>query len=827
MIRAWYDKQDRTRPKRRICAGVMMLEDRALLATGAFEFAQSAFTVSENAGTATITVNRVGGTEGEAKVDYATVATGSSATAGTDYTPTNGTLTFGDGVTTQTFTVTVLDDTQVEGTETVNLALSNPTDGTTLGTQATAGLNINDFEAGSLQFSTTNFTVNEDAGSVTVTVTRVNGTDGTATVSYSTADSTAFAGTDYTATNGTLTFQPGVASQSFTVPIINNPAIQTNKRFIVNLSDPTGGANLGAPSSSFVTINDVSPGELQFGLADFTVAENKGTATITVTRTNGTSNTVMVRYATTPGGTAIPGTDYTDVSGILTFGPGVSTQTFSVPILDDKLNDSSKTVRMALSDPTNGAVLGTQSTATLTITDFEEGQLAFDQPTYFVEENVGNATITVTRTGGSQGSVSVQYATSNGSAISGVDYTTASGTLVFANGETTKTFSVPITNRSGSSGDRFLNLTLTNAGGGATLGSQATATLTISDFEAGTLSFSSPSYAVNEAGGSVTVTVNRTPNSLGTVTVNYATSDGTGRAGINYLPVSGTLTFATGETTKTFTVPVINVPTTDPNTTFNVTLTGPTGGSQLTPPSSATITILDSGTNPLPVASLFRVVLRDRAINRVVLSFNTALDVDSAEDVFNYVVTASGNDRRFGNRNDRNIEVVSALYDSGSRTVNLELAQDVGSADVLRVMAIGDTEGGITDTTGAPLDGNNDGTSGGIFIGLVSIGSRIRYLDAGKDAVALNLGGGGWLEVDRGRRGDAHQLRLTGTVRNRSVLAGGVHRTAQGGNGRTSLPRVIGANGTKILLKNPPFIIGGAAANAANAKTKGASFRRG
>lgn len=111
------------------------------------------------------------------------------------------------------------------------------------------------------------------------------------------------------------------------------------------------------------------------------------------------------------------------------------------------------------------------------------GTLAFGSSAYSVTEDGSIATITVTRTGGSDGSVSVKYATSNGTAAAGSDYTATSGTLTFANGQINNTFTIAITDDSVYEVDKTVNLTLSNAAGGATLGAQKTAVLTITDNE--------------------------------------------------------------------------------------------------------------------------------------------------------------------------------------------------------------------------------------------------------------------------------------------------------------------------------------------------------
>jgi hypothetical protein len=161
----------------------------------------------------------------------------------------------------------------------------------------------------------------------------------------------------------------------------------------------------------------------------------------------------------------------------------MANKTFSVPILTDSATEGNETVNLTLSSPTGGATLGSPSTAVLTIIDIPvPGSIQFSSATYSVNENGGSVTITVTRTGGSGGAVGVSYATSNGSATAGSDYTSRSGTLNWPNGDTSnKTFSVPILTDSATEGNETVNLTLSSPTGGATLGSPSTAVLNIFD----------------------------------------------------------------------------------------------------------------------------------------------------------------------------------------------------------------------------------------------------------------------------------------------------------------------------------------------------------
>jgi parallel beta-helix repeat protein len=122
-----------------------------------------------------------------------------------------------------------------------------------------------------------------------------------------------------------------------------------------------------------------TPGLVQFSAATYAANENDGAATITVTRTARGSGTVTVKFVTGDG-TATSGRDYTSVSGILTFAPGETTKTFTIPITDDFTHEPDETVNLTLSEPTNGALLGNPATAVLTIRDNDAGRSSIFLP---------------------------------------------------------------------------------------------------------------------------------------------------------------------------------------------------------------------------------------------------------------------------------------------------------------------------------------------------------------------------------------------------------------------------------------------------------------
>lgn len=212
-------------------------------------------------------------------------------------------------------------------------------------------------------------------------------------------------------------------------------------------------------------------------------------------------------------------------------------------------------------------------------------------------EAAGSIVVTVNRTGGQEGSATVNYATSNGTATAGSDYTATSGTLTFAAGELAKTFSIPITNDSTLETDETINVTLSAAGGSSTLGTLSTGTVTILDNDNITpVALSPATQTVNEAATALTFTVSRSTSGA-TGTVGWSTTAGTALAGTDFQSGSGTVTFGAADLSKTFTVNLLNDTVPEDPKSFTVTLQSPTGSLSLGSPITATVTIVDADTD--------------------------------------------------------------------------------------------------------------------------------------------------------------------------------------------------------------------------------------
>jgi hypothetical protein len=569
------------------------------------QFSAPTYQVNESGGSISITVQRTGDTRLPATVQFAT--SDGTAAAGEDYAATSGLLSFAAGQGSRTFTVTILPDALCDGDETVNLTLSSPDAGSALG-RRTAVLTIVEASA-CINFAADASQVLESRGPATVTVARSGPLVGTVTVQFSSADGTATAPADYAAVTRALTFATGVRSVNVTIPIVNDRLVEGTETVSLALTSVQGAATLGTRAAVLLEIlDDDVGGAVQFGAASYTVAEAAGTALITVTRTGSTAGGATVQYSTSDG-TAAAGADYTAItSGTLTFAVGESTKTFPVAIVSDATAEGVETVNLTLSSPgpNTTTTLGVRTTAVLRIVD-DELSVQLGAPTYTVRESAGSASITVELTGVNTTPVTVTWTASPGTATAGSDYgtlgsvTPPSGTLTFPRGGTptgvrTLTFPVRILQDRLIEDTETVNLVLSNAAGGAALGSRTTATLAIQDDDlGGAMQLSATTYTVAENVGAATITVTRSGSTAGDATVRYATSNGTALGGTDFTETTGTLTFLTNETTKTFTVPITDDATPEGFETFTVTLSnpGPNATSTLGARTTATVRVVD------------------------------------------------------------------------------------------------------------------------------------------------------------------------------------------------------------------------------------------
>ena len=371
--------------------------------------------------------------------------------------------------------------------------------------------------------------------------------------------------------------------------------------------------NAGVGSADTVVIDRVDP---IFTINDVVVNENAGTASFTVTLSKPSGSAISVDFNTS-NGTAISGSDYSSTSGTLTFAPGDLTQTVTVPIYDDGLFEGSESFNVVLSNAVNASI--GDSTGVGTIVDNETPPtLAVSSVT--VAESAGFAQFTVSLSRPSAASTTVSLSLAGVSATGGgVDFSTAgAGNLqVSTNGGLTWTDATSYTFNPGATsvlvrspivddllyepapGETFTLTATTTTGTTANPSVTGTATITDND--------SQPQISVSDAfvqeGGQLVFTVTLSNPSAQSVSVNYATANNTATAGatLDYTAVSGSLSFAPGEVSKTVVVQTRADAIAESNETLYLNLSSPTNATIADNQGVGTImetiqAVLDSGT---------------------------------------------------------------------------------------------------------------------------------------------------------------------------------------------------------------------------------------
>ncbi|MCK6549143.1 hypothetical protein L6R52_25095 [Myxococcota bacterium] len=518
-----------------------------------------------------------------------------TATAPADYVAGSGTLTFAAGVTSQTVTVTVNADVLDEINETFTVTLSAPVnatigDGSGLGT-------ITDDDA-TPTLSITDATVTEgNAGTVTAsfTVTLSAASGQTVTASWATSDGTAIAPADYVAGSGSLTFDLGTTSRTISVTVNADALDEVNETFTVVLSAPVNATLADASGLGTITDDDAAP---TVSIDDVTVSEgNTGTAlaTFTVTLSAASGRALTVDWATAAG-TALAATDYVTGSGTLTFAAGTTSQTLSVTVNGDALDEANETFFVNLSNGVDVTIADGQGTGTITDDDAPPSLTVNDVTV--TEGNTGTvvATFTVTLGAASGQTVTVDWATANNTAVAPADYVAGSGTLTFAAGTTTRTFTVTVSADALDEVNESFFVNLTNAVNATISDTQGVGTITDDDAPP-SLTIADLSIAEGNSGTVVaTLTVTLGAASGQAVTVDWATSNGTATAGVDYVAGSGSLTFAAGTTSQTLTVAITPDVLDELDETFNVTLSNPVNATIADGTAIATIT--DDDTPP-------------------------------------------------------------------------------------------------------------------------------------------------------------------------------------------------------------------------------------
>lgn len=502
-------------------------------------------------------------------------------------------VTLGPEVTAQTVTIPIVNELIDAGIETLNLTLTTPTGGATVGTANTASFTLIEetVDEVTLQFTQTDFSELEDGTPIVpVTVTRTGSLNLPVTVTLVLEEETATAPEDFDDTPIVVTFPPGETTQTIPIPIVNDNIIEPDETINLTLVDPTGGATLGTPNTATFTIvdNDLA---LRFTRPDFSAIED-GTPIqpVQVERIGFTGIPTGVTIGLSDG-TATAPFDYDPTPIAVEFAPEETLQTVDIPIVDDDIVEPDETINLTLLNPTGEATLAEPSTAVFTIID-NDVFLQFSDTNFVVnEDGTAIAPVTVTREGRLDQPFSATVALTDGTATAPFDYDNTPILVNFAPGETVQTVAVPIVDDTESEPTETVQLTLINPSEGARIGPQNAATLAILDNDI-RLEFSAPTFIVEEDGTEIlAVTVTRAGGLHLPAGATVVLGDGTAIAPFDYDNTPIPVNFAPGETVQTVTIPIVNDTIAEVAETINLALVNPTPGVEIGVQSSATLVI--------------------------------------------------------------------------------------------------------------------------------------------------------------------------------------------------------------------------------------------
>ena len=422
--------------------------------------------------------------------------------------------------------------------------------------------------------SISNASLWENNTNATFTVELTKASSQTIEIDYATANGTAIAGEDYEAKNGTLVFLPGQTSKTINVPIFEDDIEEINETFFVNLSTDSG-AELTSNQATGAIRND---DHVTISVQDVSVVEgdsgNANTALFQVRRTDlHASQTVSVNYATVAG-SATANVDFTPVSGVITFGQNEFVRTIPVSILGDTTLEPDEDFELVLSNPSFATLDPNANRATATIQNDDVPSLSI-QATASVHEGDSGSTpaeFVVTLSHPSDQLVTVDYATRGDLGTPGVDFETTNGRLTFQPNVTQQSIHVPIIGDVIDEWNDTYWVDLSNPVN-ATIDRAQGRGIIVDQDPAPSMAINDVSVVEGDNGNRIaTFSVTLSSVSAKTITVDYATANGTATSGSDFDAANGQLEFTPGETSKQVNVNVLGDTAGEGNEAFQVIL---------------------------------------------------------------------------------------------------------------------------------------------------------------------------------------------------------------------------------------------------------------
>lgn len=549
----------------------------------------------ENGAPAGFVVSRTGTPTGDLTVFYTVTGT---AAAGTDYVALGGSVVIPDGASSAPLAVTPIDDSLVEGTEIVTVTLSTNANyiRTTVAADITGTVNLLDDDITTVTVVATDAAASEAGADPGVfTIARTGSTAQPLTVNYALSGSAA-QGVDYLPLPGVLTIPAGASSGTVTIVPIDDNLGEPTQTVVLQLR---GGSPYVAGNPALATINLADNNDLPVvtvSVIDGAAGEPADTGSFRFTTTGTGAGSITVKYTVT--GSALPGSDYTALTGTLSMGRNATSDVTVTP-LDDALLENFETVTVTLT-PDPAYTLHLDTSATLFLTDNDQPQVSVGLSNVTATEASGTLQFYIYRKTSTASALDVNY-TMSGTATNGTDYTLLSGVATIPAGATGTTVVVTPINDATIEGTETVVMNLAPGAYGVGLGNAAGY---LGDNEAPVtqVRFASATASGPETAGTINVSVTLSlPAPAGGVTVEYFNGGGSALGRIDYLFTPGVLTFAAGESAKVIPLTILDDVYQEPAQTVILRLQNANNAALGT--STYTFTITDDDTNTVTVAA--------------------------------------------------------------------------------------------------------------------------------------------------------------------------------------------------------------------------------
>lgn len=398
---------------------------------------------------------------------------------------------------------------------------------------------------------------------------------------------------------------------------------------VIAMSSADAGVYAATLADNF---DSTAPGQLAVLGATRTISENAGVVRLPVVRTNGTSGTVSVRYATAAV-TATPGVHYTHTAGTVTFGPAEMVQWIEVPILDDAVwGGGSRMFRVVLSDA-EGAALGGEAVFAVTIADDDPRPVvayAGEAERHVFELDAPSSLpLDLTLTGATLVPATVDWYTTGG--------VVAHGRVTFAPGERFKSIQVPIP------GDDVFHETdariqvVFDADGAQV--AQRLATIVVEEDDQRLVAVDSEPVFRSETAREAVILL-AAPQAPFAISLDYETAEGTATAGADFTMVTGSVGFYSYETQKAILVPLVNDSELEGDETFTVRIRA--GEKAQVTHGAVTVVIRDDELTERPAVSIGDTTIVEGDQGLVLAAFPVTLSAPSPYPVTVYYATADG-----------------------------------------------------------------------------------------------------------------------------------------------------------------------------------------